>query len=307
MIEHVAYGIIIDDIVFPTGETRMGVLGGGGVQTAWGMAAALNSGTAVGLVAGVGNDLPADALDPLRATNIDLHGVRSSSLPTPRSWQIVEFDGRRRHLWRVPENTLGVQLERGWDVLPDNYRNARTFHWGIHPDDTQRDIAWAKVLHNMGRVVCFEPFQPPNQPLSDDALKALCDVCTVFSPNWHEACAISGTDNYTRLRERFRTAGCQILALRRGEHGADIWDFRANTGVHLPAVKTYVVDVVGAGNAFCGALLAQLQNGIEKAGLHASVAASYLVEQVGIPAKLPDLHDYQRRLSEAQAGLTPLS
>ena len=37
---HVAFGIIIDDIVFPDGATHMGVLGGGGPQTAWGMAAA---------------------------------------------------------------------------------------------------------------------------------------------------------------------------------------------------------------------------------------------------------------------------
>lgn len=51
MIEYIAFGIIIDDIVFPDGHTQMSVLGGGGPQTAWGMAAALGSGETVGLVA----------------------------------------------------------------------------------------------------------------------------------------------------------------------------------------------------------------------------------------------------------------
>jgi cytidine kinase len=33
----ITFSIIIDDIVFPDGSTRMGVLGGGGPQTAFGM------------------------------------------------------------------------------------------------------------------------------------------------------------------------------------------------------------------------------------------------------------------------------
>jgi hypothetical protein len=32
-----AFGLIIDDIVFPDGQTAMGILGGGGPHTAFGM------------------------------------------------------------------------------------------------------------------------------------------------------------------------------------------------------------------------------------------------------------------------------
>jgi sugar/nucleoside kinase (ribokinase family) len=63
------------------------------------------------------------------------------------------------------------------------------------------------------------------------------------------------------------------------------------------------VDVVGAGNAFCGALVARLDEGIESAACHASAAASYMIEQVGMPAALPDPADYARRLDEMRAGL----
>ncbi|HML22302.1 MAG TPA: hypothetical protein PKD09_11685 [Aggregatilinea sp.] len=63
------------------------------------------------------------------------------------------------------------------------------------------------------------------------------------------------------------------------------------------------MDEVGAGNAFCGALLARLDDGIAEAACHASAAASYLVEQVGVPAALPDPADYARRIAEIRAGM----
>jgi ribokinase len=93
-----------------------------------------------------------------------------------------------------------------------------------------------------------------------------------------------------------------VLALRRGAAGADVWDLEQGRGVFVPAVQTEVVDVVGAGNAFCGALVARLADGLDEAACHASAAASYLIEQVGLPPSLPDPADYARRLDEARAG-----
>ena len=61
----VAFGIILDDIVFPDGHTAMGTLGGGGPQTAFGMRLPALAGwieqCQVGLVAGVGHDLSQSA------------------------------------------------------------------------------------------------------------------------------------------------------------------------------------------------------------------------------------------------------
>ena len=301
-VEHVCYGIIIDDIMFPMGRTQLGVLGGGGPQTAWGTAAALGSGETVGLAAGIGSDLEPEALAPLSAAGINMDGVRKTGLPTPRAWQIVKSDGDRRHTWRVPLQTLSTQLERGWDVLPLSYHDAQTFHWGIHPGDCEIDIVWARKLHEMGRIVSLETFIPPNQPLTDQEMRSLLSICTVFSPNWYEAVGMTRMAHYKLLINRFRDMGCHILALRRGEQGADVWDFAEGKGVHVPAVKTKVVDVVGAGNAFCGALLTRLHEGIEEAACYASASSSYLIEQVGMPIGLPDPADFTHRLEEARAG-----
>jgi sugar/nucleoside kinase (ribokinase family) len=305
MVDFVTFGVIVDDIVFPDGQTRMGVLGGGGPQTAWGMAAALGSGARVGLAAGVGDDLDADTLDPLRAAGINLDGVRVTDQPTPRAWQVMEYDGRRTQVFRVPGPSLGMQLARRWDVLPESYRAARWFHWGIHPGE-DGSLAFARDLIGKGRRVSLEPFKPPDQPLDDDTIRAMLSACTVFSPNWIEAVRLVQSDDYATILERLHALGAHTLAIRRGAEGGDVWDRDAGRGVHVPAVQTTAVDVVGAGNAFCGALVARLDEGIASAACHATAAASYMIEQVGMPAALPDAAEYARRVDEVRAGLRAL-
>lgn len=305
MIDLVAFGIILDDIVFPEGYTRMGVLGGGGPQTAWGMAAALGHGEPVGLVAGVGTDLDESALSPLRAARINLDGLRITDLPTPRAWQVTESDGRRAQVWRVPVHTLGPQLARRWDVLPPAYQSARAFHWGIHPGETP--LTFAESLRAEGKLVSLEPFKAPDRVMSEDELRNMIAACDVFSPNLFEAARLVQQADEIAIAARFRDLGCRVLALRRGDQGADVWDLPEGRGVRVPAVPAQVVDSVGAGNTFCGALLARLGEGIDAAACHAVVAASYLVEQVGLPPALPDPADYTRRLAGVRTGLQELT
>ena len=190
-------------------------------------------------------------------------------------------------------------------MLPESYRAGGAFHWGIHPGD-DNSLPFARALTNAGARVCLEPFKPPDAPLSDAAIREMLAACTVFSPNWLEATRIAQTEDEPALLDRFRAWGCRILALRRGPDGADVWNLVEGRGVHVPAVQTTAVDVVGAGNAFCGALIARLDDGLSSAACHASAVASYLIEQVGLPPALPDPSDYARRHDEAHAGLRTL-
>lgn len=323
MIDFVAFGVVIDDIVLPDGTTHMGVLGGGGPQTAWGMAAALGDGERVGMAAHVGADFDDTWLEPLRCAGVNLDGVLSLWDKTPRAWQLMEEDGRRTHVWR--------NAPAGRGTLPDVYESARALHWGLHPENP--DLSRAQALSTQSRWVSLETFKPPDEPLSDAELRALLSSCRVFSPNWNEATRIAGTDDYHQMLLRFQALGCHILALRRSEQGADVWDLRLGAGVRVPAVPTTVVDAVGAGNAFCGALLARLVVSLERqsgsvssditamyvvdtlkygdsvlsvAACHAVAAASYMVEQIGLPLTLPAREDYQRRLSYALSGALQL-
>ena len=106
----------------------------------------------------------------------------------------------------------------------------------------------------------------------------------------------------SELVERLAAAGAPIVALRMGAAGSLVYAAATGTLHHIPAVPVTVVDQVGAGNAYCGGfLVGWLETGdLRLAGKYASVAASFLVEQFGLPEPRPDLQ------AEAAARLAAL-
>lgn len=70
----VVFTVIVDDLVFADGATRMGVLGGGGPQTAFGFRTHPGD-FSVGLAAGVGPDFPNECADWLDANGVDTEGL----------------------------------------------------------------------------------------------------------------------------------------------------------------------------------------------------------------------------------------
>ena len=279
----ITFALIIDDIVFSDGQTAMGVLGGGGPQTAFGMRLWADQ---VGLVSGVGPDFPNEAQRWLEATGIDAAGLRhSSQWPTPRAWQLCEADGRRTQVWRIEGRAIGAQLGRSINKLPESYRQAKGVHLGVHPEDSDLDFIWA--LRHQGAVVSIEPFRAAQRPLSEDELGRLVSAGQIFSPNRLEAESLVGPGQPQDLIKRLVAAGANVVALRLGQAGAMV--HRADTGEtwQIPAFETTVVDPTGAGNAFCGGFVAGWveTQALRLAGLYGAVAASFLVEQVGLPAE----------------------
>ena len=297
----VTFSLIIDDIVFPDGQTAMGVLGGGGPQTAFGMTLWADR---VGLVSGVGADLPPEALAWLEAVGIDAGGLRHTDWPTPRAWQVLEADGRRTQLWRISGPAVGAQLGRSLDRLPLAYRAARGFHLGVHPEEP--GLEFIETLRDLGATVSVEPFRIPERPLTEGELRALLSAGQIFSPNRREVEALVGPGDPLELIERLAGAGAVVVALRQGPLGALV--NRADTGEtwQIPAVNVAVVDPTGAGNAFCGGFLAGwIETGdLRRAGLCGAVAASFLVEQVGLPAPRADIREEaKRRLAGLESGV----
>jgi len=68
------FTVIVDDLVFADGSTRMGVLGGGGPQTAFGFRTHPGN-FSVGLAAGIGPDFPRECEDWLDANGVDSEGL----------------------------------------------------------------------------------------------------------------------------------------------------------------------------------------------------------------------------------------
>jgi cytidine kinase len=280
LVDYVAFGIILDDIVFPDGRTQMGVLGGGGPQAAFGMRLWSPS---VGLVSGAGPDLPESVLEWLTCCGIDQQGVRRTGAPTLRAWQVFEAGGERTQVWRVPLNAVRTQLERRLDFLPQAYRQAKGYHYGIHPN--QPELEFAISLGLLGGKVSIEPFKPAEEPPSPESLESLLEACHIFSPNLLEAASLVGQGKPLELMQRLLNAGAGVVTLRMGTAGSLVSERGGDRVVHIPAFPVEVVDPTGAGNAYCGGFLVSwLETGdLAEAGLRAAVAASFLLEQPGVP------------------------
>ncbi len=293
----VAFGIVIDDIVFPDGRTTMGVLGGGGPQAAFGMKLWRDS---VGLAANVGNDLPGPARAWLRDSGIDTEGVQVSETATPHAWQVTEADGRRTQVWRTPPGATATQPSHSFNRLPNSYRQARAFHFGVHPDEPALDLA--ADLRRAGGVVSIAAFKPAGRLPSPESLWKLISAADIFSLNVIEAQSLVGPGSPRGLVRRLVEAGesrARLIVLRMGEGGSRVAEGQTGHAAFIPALPVKAVDTVGAGDAYCGGFLAGWieSHNLITAGLYGAVAASFAVEQTGLPLVTAELRaDARRRL-----------
>ena len=290
-IDFVSTTLIVDDLVFADGTTRMAVLGGGGPQTLFG--AALHRGAlTLGLVAGVGTlDCPSECVEWLERIGVDVSGLLPmSGMHTPRAWQITESDGRRTQVWRpVASDALYEMLRPRFETWPERFRNARAVHFGLHPE--RPDYELVRALREDGEVglVSIEPFTHALNPLSVGELQRLASLGDVFSPNEREA------KSFFRDGEKMSTmdlvkalcdAGAQTVCIRRGSKGAVVYDMHKNLGYQCGAYSNCrVVDETGCGNAFCGGFAAALCSGetILDGLVLGTAASSIMLEHVGVP------------------------
>ncbi len=274
------FGVIIDNVAFPDGRVVADLLGGGGPQTAFGMRLWSEG---VGLAARVGADMPASAWAWLRDTDIDTEGVRVTEWPTLRAWQHLSADGGRRHAWQVPGPAIGAQLARSVAALPEGYRAAKGWHLGLHPEEP--NLEFLAGLRALGGLVSVEPFRAAQTRPTPEVLRAWLTSTDIFSPNLAGAQSLVGPGDPMAVTRRLLEAGATVVALRLGAEGSLVADGRQGRWARIPAMPVEVVDPVGAGNAYCGGFLTGwAETGeVMEAGLRGAVAASFLLEQYGVP------------------------
>lgn len=303
--DYVAFNVIIDDIVFPDGRTQMGILGGGGPQTAFGMRLWSDS---VALVAAVGSDLPQKVRENLEALEISLDGLYDLGLPTPRAWQVMEEDGRRTEIWRVSPDVLKASLDCPWKRIPSVLQTAQAYHLCLEP--LKPAFSFLREVRVFGSVVSVETSELAKRRLSQQEMEVFLSGLDIFSPNVAEAESLLGPVAPREMVTSFLDAGAACVALRMGAEGSLVAEARTRQVMHIPAVRTTVVDPIGAGNAFCGGFLVGWREtgDLQTAGLYGAVSASFLVEQIGLPVFSKAVNDEaQARFKRLRLRLKPYS
>ena len=301
MSRYASWGIIIDDIVFPDGRSAMGVLGGGGFYAAVGMRLWTRD---VVLLSAVGHDFEPDSLEPY---GLDGSGLLVTDLPTPRAWQLFEEDGRRTQIFRVPDEVWYQQLvvQPSPPTLPSTLQAAHYLGRG-DPREEQMVLA----LDSAGVRISAEPVIEETMTPDEHASLIRCMAhFEIFSPSTSEAAALIGQRPVKEQLRALAALGPRVVALRQGAAGSIVYEREADRFWRVPAAKASVVDVTGAGNAYCGGLLVgwfELGD-VRQAAAQAAVSAAIAIEQVGAP-RIDEamISSAQRRAEQALKEIQPL-
>ena len=169
-------------------------------------------------------------------------------------------------------------------MLPESHRDAEwVFLANIHPSLQLRVLEQARAP----RFTAMDSMNLWIETTRDDLIATLSRVGGLVI-NDEEAQQLTGESNLVLAAEAIRRLGPSIVIIKRGEHGALLFD--ADGAFSAPAFPLREVqDPTGAGDSFAGGMMGALARGdsvdargLRNAVIYGSVLASFCVERFGL-------------------------
>jgi sugar/nucleoside kinase (ribokinase family) len=273
--------LLVDDVVFADGTTRMGQAGGALLYA--GLGATLWE-ARPGLVSVLGEDYPADVLATLQQRGADLRGVRALGRPGVRTWLLYEGHVRRLiHRLGCPTHE---EVSPGPEFIPPEWNAAPAFHLAPMPFDVQRTLLMS-LSRERRRFVSIDPHLEVNEDTLEDWRETLAHG-DAFFPGEDELRLEGAQVNPQQALPRLINGRLRFVVFKRGAKGGILYDARDQRFHNWAARANTVVDQTGAGDAFSvGFLLAHLEGlPVEACLQRAVVTASFAVEAWGPDALL---------------------
>jgi cytidine kinase len=293
--------LLVDDVVFSDGSTRMGQAGGAIMYGALGAAL---WGTRVGCVSLAGTDYPVTILDALERRRIDLAGVHRLGGPGGRTWLLYEGHVRRLiHRLGCPTHE---QVSPGPEHIPRAWHSAPAFHLAPMPFSAQRRVV-ASLATSADRFVSIDPHLPITDETLDDWRQVLADA-DAFFPSDDELLLEDTHVDPERALRRLATGRLRFIVFTQAARGGILYDARKDRFHRWPAQASKVVDPTGAGDAFAAGFISGHLEGLSVDACldRGVVSASFAIEGVGAAALLEatrtDADARIRRLAAAGAG-----
>ncbi|KAK6348868.1 hypothetical protein TWF730_009635 [Orbilia blumenaviensis] len=306
--------VILDNIYFKDDWDNpiCDSLGGSGTYSTLGarLFCSGDKSTSIGWVTRLGSDFPDATLDKLKSWGTTLNVIH-------------ELPATTRGRLRYEDTTLGPKTFKYTEMplwtLPEHFTDtpqlsSKTFHFLARHGEIFRDVPKLLSMREKAGIterpkIIWEPFPATCTPgFLKDYMKAI-KLVDVFSPNHMELGNFFGVGVaetfdrtlYEDLAKKFLDKGIGkdgngCLALRAGEHGCMVYTRQMERPHWLPTYyeegNEKVVDTTGAGNSFLGGFaIGLLETGdVMEAAKYGSVAASFVVEQIGVPDVTWDKH-----------------
>jgi ribokinase len=283
--------VVRADTIPAPGQTVLGggfqaFPGGKGANQA--VACARAGGAATHMLLSLGDDAFAAPLQAsLVAAGVELHRVPASSQPTGVAFICVDSKG---------ENAITVAPGANTGLLPQHLPPLQPFsHLLLQLETPLATVAaYAKAAHGAGLCVVLNAAPAQALPAS---LLACVDVLVVnvgelFALAPHGlAGSLASADNASAdaIEAAMRSLGLPSVVVTRGAQGSLLLHQGQVTAV--PAFAVTVVDTTGAGDTFCGTLVAALSQGnalpvaARRASAAAALACTALGAQAGVPTR----------------------
>jgi len=273
--------LLVDDIVFPDGSTRMAQPGGALLYGALGAAI---WGTSVGCVSLVGTDYPVPALDALEERGVDLSGVHKLPGPGVRTWLL--YEGQLRRLIHRLGCPTHEQVSPGPEHIPHAWHAASAFHVAPMPFAVQRRVV-AALAAPPGRFVSVDPHLPITEETLEDWRLALADA-NAFFPSQDELLLEGTRDDPRRVLPRLAAGRLRFIVFRQAASGGILYDAREDRFHPWTGRAAKVVDPTGAGDAFAAGFVSAHLEGLPVAACldRGVVSASFAIEGLGVASLL---------------------
>ncbi len=274
--------LLVDDVVFPDGRTRMAQPGGAMLYAS--LAAAL-WGVRVGCVSLRGNDYPPTALAALRERGVSLDGVHDLRANGVRTWLLYEGVARRvvHHSGCPSHEAVSPDPAH----VPGAWRTARAFHLAPMPIATQRALVLAIrgwEAPERPALVSLDPHLPVSPETLDDWRELLPHV-DAFFPSDDEVRWPGDEADAQRALASLASGRLRFVAWKQGASGGTLHDSQAAELKRWPPSAMRAVDPTGAGDAFAAGFLSAWLEGAEPGeGLRRAIASA----EIAIRAWGPD-------------------
>jgi len=313
---------IVDQFLFededgnPTGGKVDPQIGGGGTYAAIGARIWLDP-TDIGMVVDRGHDFPSQIQTKLDSYGPDMWLFRDD--PTHgTTTALIHLRGERREFkYLTPRIRLTPQ-----DLNGTEFARPKSLHFICSPTRALAIVSEVKEIEGWSPITIYEPIPGRCVPEQLPSLIEVLPLVSILSPNAEEALGLLSMP-LPVTRSKIEEAAAKFLDYGVGDNGEGSVIIRSGAlGAYIvsrivkgrwveafwgPNDHDHVVDVTGAGNAFLGGLGAGLKftQDICEAALYATVSASFVIEQEGLPLIEPDGGSWkwnydspQRRLSD---------
>ena len=270
--------VAFDKIETPLGKTDK-VLGGAGTYI--GIAASYFADT-INIISVIGGDFP-DKYHRI----IDDHGINTDGIQVVKEGKTFYWEGRY-HKDMNNRDTLATELNVLADfdpIVPEKYKNCEFLMLGNLEPNVQRKVL--KQLTKRPRLVVLDTMNFW-MDVAWDALMETISMVDLLTINDEEARQMSGEFSLVKAARKILTMGPKYLIIKKGEHGALLFDKKENCFFAPALPLEEVLDPTGAGDTFAGGFIGYLTKtkdlsfeNMKRAVIYGSALASLTVEKFG--------------------------